>query len=432
MNRFKQRIYRRAVREAYKTQSTAASKAASADIPTIYQEKEAEEERHEEAKKKIKVVEKGAAKKRKEEAADTRTLEALGTRLRYDVEPFGLLELRKLQGATDAQIERDAEERARQQQREAEKLAKEAKVAESGTLLEGWACESCMHWNADATVKQCGGCFAPAHLVGGSNVTAKKDATGVERPTTPGGTIITKAQGSVLQTKGVNMTEEEVEAQRKAFEEREAAEAERREMGAGRGNTPEKTKRAGVTLADAETLAKEAAARLEKVDPQKNAKRKAALEEAALARAKWKDKAVLAQTPKKPEWRAPDTSRTARLGRWIHHIWAATPWVVRMRKRVPWTIPQLPGTAVFGSVRKSNYYEKKIQDLKGGGAKKPLKDVGETATGPRRPYVSDSESDDDEEKGLSEMGPGSDESDDDDWWYRHMMKHGTDGIMRRK
>ena len=134
MNRFKQRIYRRAVREAYKTQSSAASKAASADIPTIYQEKEADEARHEEAKKKIKVVEKGAAKKRKEKASDTQTLEALGTRLRYDVEPFGLIELRKLQGATDAQIERDAEEQVRQQEREAEKLAKQAKVAESGTL----------------------------------------------------------------------------------------------------------------------------------------------------------------------------------------------------------------------------------------------------------------------------------------------------------
>ena len=292
-----------------------------------------------------------------------------------------------------------------------------------------------MHWNPDSTAKQCGGCFAPAHLVGGANVTVKKDETGVERPTTPGGTIITKAQGSVLQTKGANMTEEEVETQRKAFEEREAAEAERREMGAGRGNTPEKTKRSGVKIADAETLAAEAAARLEKVDPLKNAKRKVALEEAALARAKRKEDGVLAQAPKKPEWRTPDTSTPARLGRWVHQLWAITPWVLRLRKRVPWTVPHLPGTAAFGSVRKSNYYEKKKQDLTGGGAKKQQPKDG-VVDGARRPYVSDSESDEDEEMGVDQMGLGSDESDmdldDDDYWYTYMVKHGTDGMMRRK
>ena len=94
-----------------------------------------------------------------------------------------------------------------------------------------------MHFNQDPSVKLCGGCSAPAHLVGGPSITSSKtDSYGEKRPTTPGGTIISKTQGSVLQL--AKQTDEEIVAAVKAHEQREQAEAERKELGNGRGATP--------------------------------------------------------------------------------------------------------------------------------------------------------------------------------------------------
>jgi hypothetical protein len=453
MNRFKQRIYRRSVREAYKQQSAAAAKAASADVPTVYEEKEEEEQRHEQQKKKIKVTEKARAKKRKEEQdSEGQTLEALGSRLIFDVTPMGVVELRKLMGDSDAKIEADSEARAYERQRAAEKAAQQAKVAESGTLLEGWACESCMHFNSDATAKVCAGCFAPAHLVGGPNMTSKVDERGEERPTTPGGTIISKEQGSVLQK--VKQTDEEVAAAKKAHEEREQAEAERKEMGDGRGHTPEKAVARKVKL-DTETLGAELAVRRERLDKEKIAKRKLAMEQKAAARAERLTALEKAARPASPRWLEPSNSAGARFGRWVKRFWNTTPWVLRARRRVPLTVPQLPGKAAFGAVRHHTKYMEQKKQRQGGptskGKGRENGDEEQAAAGPGAAWDSDSDSDEEAQMGgdssrhrgrqgassAARGGGGDDESDDedfdsDDWWYRYMMKHGTDKIMRRK
>ena len=442
MNRFKQRLYRRAVSEAYRQQSAAAAKAAEAgDVPTVFELAEGEKRRHEDQKKKIKVTEKSRAKKRKEdvEAPGAHSLDAIGARLMFDVQPMDVIELRKLMGESDAQIHADYEARARDSQRAAEKAEQQAKVAvNGGSLLEGWACESCMHFNQDPNVKVCAGCSAPAHLVGGPNITSKKDARGEDRPTTPGGTIITKAQGSVLQT--VKQTDEEIAAAKKAHEEREQAEAEQKELGGGRGATPKKLTR-NLNL-DTATMITDLEARQGRVDKEKIQKRQRALEQAAAARAERFVAPEVETLPRLPIRREPSRRFSARFVRWAKSLWKTAPWVLRLRRGVPLTVPQLPGTAAFGSVRRGKYLEQKTKKSR----RPPTKDSNAAfgVAGPGTAHQAwDSDSEDENEGGqLSSDGRAnvhgvdydSDENgrDPDDWWYHYMLKHGTDKIMRRK
>lgn len=385
----------------------------------------------------VKVTKKSRAKKRKEEveAADSQTLSAMGARLIFDVQPMDVIELRKLMGDTDAKIEADFEARARDRQRAAAKAEQQEKIADSGSLLQGWACESCMHFNQDPSVKECAGCSAPAHLVGGPNTTSKTDARGEERPTTPGGTIITKVQGSVLQV--VKQTDADIAAAAQAQEQREQAEADRKELGYGRGATPEKLTR-NLKLNTA-TMITELGARQERVDKDKVQKRQQALEQAAAARAERLVALQVGAVPRSPQRLAPTRRPAARIVHWMKSVWNTVPWVLRLRRRVPVTAPHLPGTAAFGAVRRSKYLEQAKKPQKTKTSRQPAMDNSNVT----RAQAWDSESEEENEVNQLRSNDRSsvqravydsdeDSTDPDDWWYRHMLKHGTDKIMRRK
>lgn len=120
-------------------------------------------------------------------------------------------------------------------------------------------------------------------------------------------------------------------------------------------------------------------------------------------------------------------------------VWNTVPWVLRLRRRVPVTAPHLPGTAAFGAVRRSKYLEQAKKPQKTKTSRQPAMDNSNVT----RAQAWDSESEEENEVNQLRSNDRSsvqravydsdeDSTDPDDWWYRHMLKHGTDKIMRRK
>ena len=101
------------------------------------------------------------------------------------------------------------------------------------------------------------------------------------------------------------------------------------------------------------------------------------------------------------------------------------------------TAPHLPGTAPFGSVRRSKYLKQAKKTQKTQKFRQPAANISRGVTGAAQAW--DSESEDEDE--VNQLGRNDrsrvydsdeDSTDLDDWWYRYMLKHGTDKIMRRK
>jgi hypothetical protein len=230
-------------------------------------------------------------------------------------------------------------------------------------------------------------------------------------------------------------TDAEIAAAAKAHEQREQAEAERKELGDGRDATPAQfTRKLKLNTA---TMIAELGARQERVDKETIQKRQQALELAAATRAERLVALEVRAVARSPRRLEPSRHPGARIARWMKSVWNTVPWVLRLRRRVPLTAPHLPGTAPFGSVRRSKYLKQAKKTQKTQKFRQPAANISRGVTGAAQAW--DSESEDEDE--VNQLGRNDrsrvydsdeDSTDLDDWWYRYMLKHGTDKIMRRK
>ena len=471
MNQFKMRIFRRAVTEAYKEQSKLATEKADADIPTAFEEKEAEEQRHAEQKDKVKVTGKNRAKARADaEGGSTPSLEELGIRLVHRVDAMELQQLRVASLGEDAarRAEEADERKAEREAEQAEAAARREAGAEAPAALKGWSCEACLvHNSAGSTA--CSGCGSPAHLVGGPPPAGQAAASSGSA-----------AIGSIQARRRRALARETTE-QKAAREEREQAEAERRELGAGRDDAA--TAVAVRKIANKDEMVSGASERAEKRESSKArlAARYKALEEKAQRRS-WNRPAPVAQKAAAParygvrddaelqivkeiathiyqsnnsakvevvddlmaEWEGEERLLLAKLkakyleeedeASWslvvrsalrsaAERVWTdprLVTWRKRLPVRLPRGLPQLPGTTPFG-----NPYIVQAARVK------ELPKPGEESTASAYEWVA-SQTKDAEERARMQAEIEKMDLDEHDSWYLELMMQGTDKMMRRK